>query len=438
VSGHGARPSVASLAQGLVAVAVVAAALTMLRRAQLVGVEGDALFALGFLVVAGAVAGSLAAMFGLPRLTGNLIAGILAGPQGFAIVTAHDVKSLGLLNALALALIALQAGAEITLPTLAKVWKGVFSSAVFQVALVIPLAGGAFFLAAPHVPFLHDLPTPAVAALAFVWGSLQFCRSPSVTMAVISETKAKGPLSDFMLGIVVALDVLLLPIFAAALMVARTQVLGQELDLTELLLLGKDLFASFAAGVTFGLVLALLFRFTKEQILVVIVVSYFVTWMCDYLRYDTLLVFVVAGFIVTNLTRFGKELVDASDKTSAGVMVVFFATAGAKLDLMSLKQLWPLALAFFFVRVAATIVSARIGHRVAKDPDVVKKNAWLGLVSQAGVTIGLAVVASDALPGIGKPFASLAIAVVGINELVGAVLMKWGLQRAKEIPAAHS
>src|SRR6185503_7370025 len=107
--------------------------------------HGGPLFALGFLVVAGTVGGKLAALVGLPRLTGNLIAGILAGPEGFGLLDEKDVKALSLMNALALALIALEAGAEITLPTLKRVWKGVASSALAQVFIVIPLAGGAFF-----------------------------------------------------------------------------------------------------------------------------------------------------------------------------------------------------------------------------------------------------------------------------------------------------
>src|SRR5205823_1037999 len=122
-----------------------------------------------------------------------------------------------------------------------------------------------------------------------------------------------------------------------------------------------------------------LFRITKERVLVVVVLAYFLTALCDFLGYDTLLVFVIAGFPVTNLTKLGHALIDTSERLSGGVMVVFFATAGAKLDLESLKQLWPFALAFFAVRAFATLVSTQIGHRIAKDPVVVKKNAWLGL-----------------------------------------------------------
>jgi Kef-type K+ transport system membrane component KefB len=260
-----------------------------------------------------------------------------------------------------------------------------------------------------------------------------------VTLAVLGETKAKGPVADWALGIVVLLDVVVLPVFAIALSVAKGQLLGDPFEASALLTLGHELFASMAAGVTFGLVVAGLLRvITSERVLMVCAIAYGVTALCQYLHYDTLLVFVVAGFLVTNLTKQGPPLIETSDKTSAAVMVVFFATAGAKLDLEALLKLWPVAIALFAARIVFALVSAKIGHAIAKDPPVVRKNAWLGLVSQAGVTIGFATIAGDALPVIGPPLASLAIAVVGLNELVGAALFKWSLVRAGEVPKSAS
>jgi Kef-type K+ transport system membrane component KefB len=115
-------------------------------------------------------------------------------------------------------------------------------------------------------------------------------------------------------------------------------------------------------------------------------------------------------------------------------MIVFFATAGAKLDLQALRELWPIALAFFVARALVTVVSCRLGHRLADDPPVVRRLGFTPFVSQAGVTIGLATIVADALPGVGKALATLAIAVVGLNELAGPVIFTWGLKKAGEIP----
>lgn len=433
-----ARPTPLELARGVGALALATAAFFGTR---MMGVApgAGALFALGYLVISGLVAGSIAAFFGLPRVVGHLFAGLLAGPQGFALFSVEDVQKLSLVNALALALIALQAGAEMTLSMLARTARSVLSSAGAQIIVMIPLMAAVFYFGRGAIPFAEGQTQEIVLALALLWAVTSLTRSPAVTLAVLSETRAKGPLSDHALGIAVLLDVLILPLFALALAIARGQLLAEPFDLDGLKHLGNELFASVAAGVTFGLVVASLLRVVqRERALVLIVLAYAVTALCAYLRYDTLLVFVIAGFLVMNLTRQGGSLIETSDKLATPVMIVFFATAGAKLDLQALLLSWPVALALVAARTVATFVSARVGHTVARDPPAVTRNAWLTLVSQAGVTIGLATIIAEALPGVGPGFASLTIAVVGINTILGAVVFKVALSRAGEIPASAS
>lgn len=433
MSGHGARPGPLELLRGLASLALVVGGWLALDRLGIVNGHGGALFALGFLVLAGTVGGALAAVVGLPRLVGFLIAGLVAGPAGLGFIDVKEVKALSLLNALALALISLQAGAELTLPVLRRTWKSVGLSAVAQVLLVIPTMAVVFWLARPWIPFARELPSAAVVGLAVVWGTLAFVRSPAVTLAVLGEMRAKGPLTDWSLGVVVLLDVLILPLFTIAVGVARTQVLGDAFDPRDLLAMGHELFASFAAGVTVGLIAGTLFRvITTERILLLVVLAYGVTALTGYLHYDTLFVFMVAGCVASNLTRAGPALIGTSETTSSAVMIVFFATAGAKLDLAALLALWPVVLVLFGARVVFTWISAKVGHRLARDPPVVRQNGWLVLVSQAGVAIGLATVAADALPGIGPKLASLVVAVVALNEVFGATLMKWAISRAGE------
>jgi Kef-type K+ transport system membrane component KefB len=216
------------------------------------------LFSLGFLIVAGHVCGGIAAFARLPRLTGYLLAGLAAGPQGAGMFDTHDVKALTLVNTLALALIALQAGAEITLPVLRRTWWSVGASAIAQVLLVIPGMAVVFWALSSWVPFAAELAPGALIAIALLWGTLAFTRSPSVTLAVLGETRAKGPLADWSIGIVVVLDVLILPLFALVLAMARSQLLGDPVSLGMLTHIGQELFASFAAGVTFGLLVGVL------------------------------------------------------------------------------------------------------------------------------------------------------------------------------------
>lgn len=398
---------------------------------------GEPLFALGFLTVAGALGGKLVAAVGLPRLTGYLAVGVLSGPHAFALFGAETVKGLTLINSLALALIALQAGAELTTDMVRRSAKSVVLSTAVQSALQPVFMAVCFMMLASQLEFTRHLELGPLIAVSAVWGVIALSKSPAATLAVLGETKAKGPLTEHVLGVVVVLDVFVLVLFSVAIAVARSQLIpDSSFALAEVLHLGQELFASIAAGTSLGLVIAGYFRVVgRAHLLFIVVIGYAVSAACAYLRYDTLLVFVVAGFVVSNLTRRSAELIDTAEQLSSGVMIVFFATAGAKLDLEVLRQGWVLALGLVVARAAMTWLSCQGGHRLAKDPPVVRRYAFLGFVSQAGVTIGLASIAADALPGVGAGLATLTIAVVGINELIGPILFKLALTRAKEIPA---
>jgi Kef-type K+ transport system membrane component KefB len=436
----GVRPTAGSVALGLGGVAVVVVVVDAVNAA----VGGSALVGLGLLVLAGVAGGRLMALLGLPRLTGYLLAGIALGPEAAGLLSTADTKSLSLVNALALALIALQAGTELTLATLVRTWKSVLASAAAQAVVVVVPVAAAFYAAKDAIPFVAPLPLQGAIALALLWGVMALTRSPAVTLAVLSETRAKGPVADYALGVVVVLDVLVLPLFAVALAVARAAGGGEPFGIAALEELGFELFASVCMGATLGLGLLLVLRVVRhERLIVVVVVGYAVTALSTFLHYDTLLVFVVSGFVVANLPALfgvdgdtsGPELTHSLEQVGAGVMVVFFATAGAKLDLSALKTLWPLALGFALVRAVFTVVACRMGHWIARDPPVVTRLGFTSLISQAGVTIGLATIIADRLPGLGKELATLVIAVVGINELIGPVVFSWGLRRAGELPA---
>ncbi len=85
--------------------------------------------------------------------------------------------------------------------------------------------------------------------------------------------------------------------------------------------------------------LAIYLRLVGRQLLLVLIaIGYGLTAGLQYLRFDPLLTFLIAGFVVTNLSRQGEKLLTGIEQTSALVFVVFFAAAGAHLDLPLLSE----------------------------------------------------------------------------------------------------
>lgn len=395
--------------------------------------------AVGFLLLAGVLASELCEMIGLPHLSGYLLAGIVAGPHVLHLVQHDTVETLTRVNKLALSLIALAGGAELRLDDLRQGMKSLAWATLFQSTLAALLCIGSFFLVAPYLPFLNGFSTGALLGAATLWGVLAVTRSPAALLGILSQTRAQGPLTRFALAFIMSSDVVVIVLLAFAFMLVRPLLVpGATLALSDLMAAGHEILGSVAIGTTFGLVLILYLKLVGRALLVVLVALGFgLSEVLGYLHFDPLLVFIIGGLVVQNLSKQADKLLHAIEETGSVVYVVFFATAGAHLDIPLLTRLWPVAVALAAARVLATYVSHLLASRMAQDPPVLVKYGWTPLVSQAGLALGLAGVVSAAFPALSLPFQSLAIAVVAINEMVGPVLFKWALDRAGETQGSH-
>jgi Kef-type K+ transport system membrane component KefB len=388
---------------------------------------------LGVLLLAGTLTSELAEMVRLPHLTGYLLAGAIAGPHVLNLVDHATVDRLQSVNGLALSLIALAGGAELRLEILRNVAKSLAWSTLFQSSIVFVACGGAFLLLARFTPFA-SLGSTALLATAILWATVSVSRSPAALLGILAQVKPKGPLTSYSVAFVMFSDVVVIAMMAVAVAFVRP-VLDPtaELSLANLGLLGHEILGSVALGVTLGLALSGYLRLVgKNLLLVLVLLGVGLSELLRYIQLDAMLGFLVAGFVVENFSDQGRKLLRAIENTGAIVFVIFFAVAGAHLDIPVLEQLGPVALALCVVRGAFTWLSARLSSRVAGDVPVIRTWGWSSMISQAGLTLGLSVIVTRTFPAIQESFRALAVAVVAINEVVGPILFKWALDRSGE------
>lgn len=394
----------------------------------------DAISGLGFLLLAGTLLSELVEVVGLPHLSGYLLAGIVAGPHVLHLVDHQSVEHMGVVNALALALIALAGGAELRLESLKRVLKSLAWATLMQMVLVTVATGAAFFALSPFIPFMRALPWASAAMVALLWGAMATSRSPAAVLGLMSQLRPKGPLTEFSVAFVMLSNVVVIVVVALVVALARLVLdPSATLEPAAFSALGRELLGSAALGTTLGIVLAVYLRLSGGQLLLVLLgLGFGLSALLDYVHLDPLLSFMVAGFVVQNFSNGGEKLLDAVEKTGAVVFVIFFATAGAHLDLSLLGQVWPITLAMVAVRAVATWGAARLSSRLAKDEPVVKRWGWSGLVAQAGLTFVLIVIVQRAIPELDAGFATLVIGVAAANEVLGPIAFKLGLDRAGE------
>jgi Kef-type K+ transport system membrane component KefB len=421
----------------LLALALVFGLLTLALRAA-PGFEGPfgVVSAIGFLLLAGMLASDLLGVIGLPHLTGYILAGIVAGPHVLHFVDHDAVERLQVVNTLALALIALAGGAELRLGLLKQYLPSLSWAMLIHATFGVITTIGAFLAATQWLPFTHVLSTKAVIGVAILWSVVAFTRSPSATLGILAQLRPDGPVSRFALAFIMSSDVVVVVLLTLALAFTRPLIEpGADFSALDLGALGHELVGSFSLGTTLGLLLAIYLRFVGGQLLILLVaVGFGLSEGLRYLHFDPTLTFLVAGFVVANLTAQGPKLLHSVEQAGSVVYVVFFATAGAHLDVPLLQKLWPVSLFLCGSRALITWVGSCMAARIAGDEPVLATWGWSSLVSQAGLTLGLSVVVARAYPppSFGDAFASLVIAAVAINELVGPVLFKFALDRTGE------
>jgi Kef-type K+ transport system membrane component KefB len=393
-----------------------------------------AVAALGFLLLAGMLAAQLLEVIALPHLTAYLLVGLVSGPHVLHLIDHDAVDSLQSVGTFALALIALAGGAELRIELLRPMLRSLSIATFVHVVLGAFGMTAVFLLLARFMPFAAKERLVVQVGIAVLWGVLAIARSPSAMLGVLAQTRAEGPLTRYSLAFVMASDVVVAVAVTLAIALVKPLVeVGGSFSLEAMQELGHELLGSVSLGCSLGLLLAIYLRVGAHQLLIILLVLGFgLTEGLRYLRFDPLLTFLVAGFVVANFSAQAPKLMHAIEETGSVVFVVFFAVAGAHLDVPLLQRMWPIALGLAASRALITVIAHRVAVGWAGDEPVVRRYGYASLFSQAGFALGLSAIIERAFPSFGPGFRALAIATIAINEMVGPVIWKLALDRSGE------
>ena len=425
-----------------VGVLVVALGLLLLLRSAVPDATGAidriTLAAVGFVILAAFTVGELGRDARLPRITGYILSGAILGPRVSDLLSSGVVEDMKVFNTLALGLIALSAGLELDWAAIRRVARTLLGTLVAKVPLLLLLVGGGYVILERSFGFTTFQSEEALWATALVLAILGIGTSPAIALAVASDAKSKGRLTDLTLAMAVVKDLVVVVSLAVALAVAKAWLSPDaEIGAEALLRVAEELLGSIALGATIGGLLVAYIRFVhREMLLVVTVVVLVGAEAAAALHLELLLTFISAGFVVRNLSRHAEELHHPLERVALPVFVVFFTTAGAAVDLGATARLLPVASTLVVARMLAYFLAGRIGAWVGSDPPLVRKWAWLGYWPQAGVTLGLVSLAASRLPEVAAPLQQVGFSVVALNLLIGPIALGLALRGAKETEEA--
>ena len=396
-------------------------------------------------------AGKLIQKTTLPSLIGYMLIGALFGPSfkrfGLEWFSEPVLESLGFITQTALGFVAFSIGSELSIRSLRRLGNGIiwiiFSESFAAFIVVTALVYGV----------TRDLP------MALVFGAMAPASAPAGTVAIIQEYKAKGSLTQALYAVVGFDDGLAIIIFGFAAAIAKSLLLAEtgaaaEGFLQMLKAPAVEILLSVGVGTVLGFLLTQLVRFirdSREMLIIVFGVIMLATGLSMMWHLSLILTNMVVGFVLVNTRR--PSLVHRVTAPLLDIMpltfVLFFCLAGAHLQLAALPGLGILGIVYILGRSAGLIAGARIGAGFGHVEEKIKKYVGLGILSQAGVAIGLALI-------VGSDFAGLGVVTDGVShgemigskvittitatcivfEIIGPILAKYALDKAGELGQA--
>ena len=438
----------------------------------------------GLVILLGHAGGKLAGTARLPSVVGYLLVGVLlgnlvglcSGNPHTNLISHECAASLELVTDFGLGIVAFVIGSELSGTLLRRTGRllsailfGQFFGAVFLVILAIWALGS--LTAGTSLPILPG-GIPALPA-ALVFGAVAAATAPAGTVAVIQEYRAKGPVTKMLLAVVGLDDGLAIMVYAFAATAAKTLLSGGELSPGSALgMPAFEILGSLIVGGLAGTALCYFVRRTRNRIEILTLTLgtvLLVTGICniDFARFfhgpaaaggggdhpvhlSLILANLAVGMAVVNLSaREGERTATALAQITHPVYVLFFVVAGAHLDVRLLAAAGLLMPLYILFRTGGKMGGAWLGATLARGDRSMRRYLGLGLLPQAGVAIGLAMLIATEFaklgppPGSGEPpspaqlLAKLTINTIAATtiffEIVGPIAAKIALQKSGEI-----
>jgi Kef-type K+ transport system membrane component KefB len=387
----------------------------------------QSLFYLALMIIFGFLGSALAHRLRFPAVTGYLVAGLILGV--LRIIPMETLEGFNILSDLALGFIAFSIGSEFKLSFLKKVGHAPLLITIFEAFGAVLVLDVALILIGVPVP------------VAILLGAIGAATAPAATLMVIRQYKAEGPVSRMLLPVVAMDDATALIAFSVSAAIAQVLVTGRKLSIGSMLLHPLiEIGGSLLLGGAIGLLAAVFLRRFKrdgDRLGLGLAVIMGGVGLAAWLNLSSLLVCMTAGAIFANLSRQSIKLLKVTDAMTPPLFLLFFVLSGAELDVSILKQIGLIGTVYIFARVAGKIAGSYLGARLAKAEPVVRKYLGFTLVPQAGVAIGLSLVALRILPQYGSTIRAVVLCATLIYELTGPLITKAVLTKAGEIKKEH-
>lgn len=381
-------------------------------------------------MVAGLLMTRLVKIFGLPNVTGYIIAGLLIGPYCFKLIPAEFLENFSIITTVALGFIAFSIGGEFKLEHIKQLGSKVVTITVVQALMTVLVVDLVLFIAGLFIP---GFDTPLVITL----GAIATATAPAATLMVVRQYKAKGIVTQTLLPVVAGDDAIGLIIFSISLAIAKSIALNEALTFNSAVLAPlKEILMSLAVGAVLGFLLALsmrLFKSRANRIILIIALVIGGVALSQLLNLSALLTCMMIGGMYANLFKDIEPVMEVYERWTPPVFLLFFVISGAELNTKMIWAVGVIGILYLIARSIGKYAGAYLGGKMVNAHPNVTKYLGLALLPQAGVAVGMAQIVMSELPLYGDSIRTIILCATLIYELIGPVITKIALTKAGEI-----
>ena len=396
------------------------------------------LLSVGMLTILGFFFGKTMRFIRLPSIIGFMIIGVILGPSLVNVLDETAQRHLSFITEICLGFVAFSIGLELHVKTIKQQGTGIILIILFESFLAFAaVAAGLYFLTG-------NLP------LALIFGAIAPASAPAGTVAIIQEYKAKGKLTNALYAVVGFDDGLGIIIFGFASAIAKSLLARENGGAVEGIwqLISPPLVEiglSFAAGICIAFLFNLLsrrIRGNRDLFILTFGLILITSGLSIVFHLSLILTNMVVGLVFVNTMprSIVKKIGDKVTDFMPLLFILFFILAGANLHIASLPALGMIGIVYIAARSFGLIIGSKLGAVLGRSEPNIRKYLGLGILSQAGVAIGLSLIVKQEFSMLGEAGNTIAAAVITtvtgtciFFEIIGPILTKVGLEKAGEI-----
>lgn len=184
----------------------------------------------------------------------------------------------------------------------------------------------------------------------------------------------------------------------------------------------------------------LLKRFKKPSNVLSITISciLFSYWIAEISHGSPLLACMSLGAFLANVYFEIGKIMKVLEGFTAPIFMMFFVISGAGFEVKALPAIGLIGVLYVVFRVAGKWLGAWMGCKLTNQDDKICKYLGPTLMPQAGVALGLVVVAGNIVPQYESKIRVVILCSTFIYSLIGPVTAKIALQKAGDISSVNT